>query len=606
MRDGNEATEKWPTKGPEIMERPQAVEGGNAVFGSDAIADTLRSLDIPYIAINPGASYRGLHDSLVNHLGNQSPQILLCLHEESAVAIAHGYAKVTGRSMLAAVHSNVGLMHASMSVFNAWCDRAPLILLGATGPVDAANRRPWIDWLHTARDQGALIRNYVKWDDQPASVQAAQEALLRAVWLSESNPKAPVYINLDVDIQEERLETVPPQPDTARFMPRMETGLDAATVSMAAAHLRRAQKPVILMGRMSRHAEAWAARVGLAESLNARVITTIKTGAAFPTQHRLHAGSPGTYIDAEGMAALKEADVILSLDWIDLAGTLQTVFGRPDPDTIVIQASVDHNIHNGWSMDHYALPGVDILLAVEPDKAVSALLTAIGGKIGAIPVDEPLPALEDAPASESGEQVFTPAEMTRHVRRKLSGRRVSLVHARSSWNRSEWPFRHPLDYFGSKGGGGIGGGPGIAVGAALALADTGRLPVALLGDGDFLMGATALWTAVHYHVPLLIVIANNQSFYNDEVHQQIVAQARKRPVENKWIGQRMTDPEIDLAQIAAAQGALGLGPARNGEQLDAMLDQALAHIEAGGVAVIDARVGPGYTPAMRAAMRGSI
>ena len=168
------------------LERPTGPLAGEPRFGSDVVAATLRALDIPFIALNPGASLRGLHDSLVNFLGNERPAMLLCLHEEHAVAIAHGWAKVTGRAMAAAVHSNVGLMHATMAVFNAWCDRAPVLLIGATGPVDAEKRRPWIDWIHTARDQGALVRGYVKWDDQPASPAAAREALVRAKWLAET------------------------------------------------------------------------------------------------------------------------------------------------------------------------------------------------------------------------------------------------------------------------------------------------------------------------------------------------------------------------------------------------------------------------------------
>ncbi len=147
------------------IEQPVSRPAGNALFGSDVVAETLRALEIPFIALNPGSSYRGLHDSLVNHLGNRAPQMLLCLHEEHAVAIAHGYAKVTGKPLAAAVHANVGLMHASMAMFNAWCDRVPVIVLGATGPVDAPKRRPWIDWIHTARDQGALVRSYTKWDE---------------------------------------------------------------------------------------------------------------------------------------------------------------------------------------------------------------------------------------------------------------------------------------------------------------------------------------------------------------------------------------------------------------------------------------------------------
>ena len=172
-------------------ERPVGFPKQNEIWGSDAIAAMLRALDIPYIALNPGASFRGLHDSLVNYLGNERPQLLLCLHEESAVAIAHGYAKASGRMMGVALHSNVGLMHATMAIFNAWCDRVPMLILGATGPWDAARRRPWIDWIHTSSDQGALVRDYTKWDNQPASIPAAYEALLRAAQIANTAPRGP-------------------------------------------------------------------------------------------------------------------------------------------------------------------------------------------------------------------------------------------------------------------------------------------------------------------------------------------------------------------------------------------------------------------------------
>src|SRR6187401_3208678 len=200
------------------IDRPVPAGVNAAGFGSDVIADALRATGIPYIALTPGASYRGLHDSLVNYLGNAQPQMLLCLHEESAVAIAHGYAKVTGRAMAAVVHSNVGLMHATMAIFNAWCDRMPVLVLGATGPVDAVKRRPWIDWIHTARDQGALVRPYTKWDDQPASPAAAREALMRALWLANTAPQGPVYVNLDAEMQEAKLSEPLPPLDVARFM----------------------------------------------------------------------------------------------------------------------------------------------------------------------------------------------------------------------------------------------------------------------------------------------------------------------------------------------------------------------------------------------------
>src|SRR5436853_4999679 len=232
------------------LDRPVKLTGANApAWGSDVVAETLRALEIPYIALNPGASYRGLHDSIVNFLGNETPQMLLCLHEEVAVSIAHGYAKVTGKAMAAAVHSNVGLFHATMAIFNAWCDRQPVIVLGATGPVDAVKRRPWIDWIHTARDQGAIVRNYTKWDDQPASPAAAREALLRAGWIAQTAPCGPVYINLDAEMQEAKLAEPLTPIDAARFMPHADPTASADLIADAAAILKGAKHPVIFMGR---------------------------------------------------------------------------------------------------------------------------------------------------------------------------------------------------------------------------------------------------------------------------------------------------------------------------------------------------------------------
>src|SRR6202167_1908245 len=242
------------------LERPTPAGAHAPGFGSDVIAEALRSLDIPYIALTPGASYRGLHDSIVNYLGNSSPQMLLCLHEEAAVAIAHGYAKVTGKAMAAAVHSNVGLMHASMAMFNAWCDRMPMVVLGATGPVDAAKRRPWIDWIHNARDQGALVREYTKWDDQPASAGAAREALLRGTWIANTAPQGPVYINFDAELQKANLAEPLPPIDAARYMPPVTTGAPADLLQKAAAMLKSAKEVVILAGRASRREAPWQAR----------------------------------------------------------------------------------------------------------------------------------------------------------------------------------------------------------------------------------------------------------------------------------------------------------------------------------------------------------
>lgn len=594
MSSSQRKTDSIPATSETAIERPVLAGGNAAAFGSDVVAETLRALDIPYIALNPGASYRGLHDSLVNYLGNERPQMLLCLHEEAAIAIAHGYAKVTGRAMATAVHSNVGLMHGTMAIFNAWCDRMPVIVLGATGPVDAQHRRPWIDWIHTARDQGALVRGYTKWDDQPASPAAAREAVLRASWIANTAPMGPVYVNLDAEMQEGKLPEPLPPVETGRFTPQAISAAPAALIEQAADALSAAKRPVILAGRGSRSLESWNARVALAEAINARVVTDLKIGASFPTDHPLHVGAPGTLLPVpEALEALAQADVILSLDWVDLAGTLKAA----KTSATVIQVSVDHHLHNGWSMDYQGLPAVDLFLAGDPDQTVPALLEHLGGPRTASVVSAPsraLPKLSDGP--------LTVEHLALGLRQAVGDRAMSLTHLPLSWNGAWWPFRHPLDYLGGDGGGGVGGGPGISVGAALALKGSGRLPVAVCGDGDFLMGITALWTAAHYRIPLLLVVANNRSFFNDELHQERVARMRNRPVENRWIGQRISDPDIDLASLARAQGAQAFGPIETQADLAASFAKAIEAVENGAVAVIDVRVEPGYAPAMTAAM----
>jgi thiamine pyrophosphate-dependent acetolactate synthase large subunit-like protein len=523
--------------------------------------------------------------------------LLLCLHEESAVAIAHGYAKVTGKAMAAAVHSNVGLMHATMAIFNAWCDRMPMVVLGATGPVDAVKRRPWIDWIHTARDQGALVRGYTKWDDQPASPLAAREAVLRANWIANTAPRGPTYVNLDAEMQESKLTDAVPPIEAARFMPPVENVSAPGPIRQAADILRNAKRPVILAGRVSRDLDAWKSRIALAEAVNARVATDLKVAAAFPTHHPLHVGSPGTIgMTSQAIDAIREADAILSLDWVDVAGTLKSVFGATVPSARIVQVSVDHYLHNGWSMDYQGLPPVDVFIDCEPDVAVPALLAALGpqGSQTTTAHKKEFPKLTD--------DKLTVDHLADALRRAVGDRPTSLTHVSLSWNGASWAFNHPLDYLGSDGGGGVGGGPGISVGAALALRGSSRLPVAVCGDGDFLMGVTALWTAAHYRIPLLIVVANNRSFFNDELHQERMARMRNRPVENRWVGQRISEPDIDLAAMARAQGAQGFGPVNSIADLQPTFENAIAAVESGAIAVVDVRVEPGYTAAMTAVM----
>jgi thiamine pyrophosphate-dependent acetolactate synthase large subunit-like protein len=378
--------------------------------------------------------------------------------------------------------------------------------------------------------------------------------------------------------------------------------------------LLRAERPLFLIGRVSRDPAAWDLRVALAEALNATVLTDLKVGAAFPTDHPLHIDAAGILLRPESAKAIADADVILSLDWVDLAGTLNVACGG-EASAKIIQVSLDHLLHGGWSMDYQGLPPVDLFIAAESDAAVPLLLEALApshSEALARSRKEAFASGKRAKSFAPREHEFSPApskgglistdDVALALRSVVGERPISFSHLPLSWNGASWPFRHPLDFLGSDGGGGIGAGPGIAVGAALALKDSGRLPVAVCGDGDFLMGATAVWTATPYRIPLLIIVANNRSYYNDEVHQERVARMRDRPVENKWIGQRIADPDVDLAAIGRAQGAQGWGPIEALDALAPALEQAVRAVQAGGVAVVDVRVQGGYTPAMTAAL----
>jgi thiamine pyrophosphate-dependent acetolactate synthase large subunit-like protein len=565
---------------------PAAAAAG---WGSDAMAGVLRELKLPFIALNPGASYRGLHDSLVNYLGNERPTIVLCLHEEHAVAIAHGYAKVTERPMAVALHSNVGLMHATMALFNAFCDRVPMLVLGATGPLDAAARRPWIDWIHTAADQAALVRPYVKWDDQPGSVPAALEALIHGAVLTATYPCAPVYVCLDAGLQETTLAAPVALPPTGRHRAPPPPAPAASDVERVHSLLGGAQRPLILIGRVGRGQGDWDARVRVAESYGGAVLTDLKLAAAFPTEHPLNPAAPGTFLTPDGAALVREADAILALDWVDLGGTLRQAHAGVEVRAQVAVCSCDHVLHNGWSKDHFSLPPADLAIQSHPDLLVRALDER---RHGTRPDHRPgwPPARDEHQRRGAGDGRIEMADLAHALTRATAGRPVCLVRLPLGFAGADLTVAGPLDYLGQDGGAGLGSGPGMAVGAALGLRDSDRLAIAVLGDGDFLMGATALWTAAHLGLRLMVVVANNRSYFNDEIHQERVARVRGRPVQNRWIGQRIDDPSADLAMLARSLGAVGHGPVSDPDALEPAMARAVADAGAGATVVLDVQL----------------
>jgi thiamine pyrophosphate-dependent acetolactate synthase large subunit-like protein len=344
----------------------------------------------------------------------------------------------------------------------------------------------------------------------------------------------------------------------------------------------------MLIGRTSRDEGDWKRRVELAEKLQAAVITDLKTGATFPTDHPQCAAVPGNFMSPGACAVLKDADVVLLLDWVDPGGAFKQALGSTTTGAKVIHVSLDAHIHRGWSMDSGSLPPADVYMMCETDAAVAALLPAVTARA---PRNWPAAAaLPPAP----GDDIVSIRAVADVLDQATQGMPLTLSRLPLGWNGAYRHFHHPLDYLGSDGGGGVGAGPGNTTGIALALRDSGRLVVGIIGDGDFLMGNTSVWTAAHYGIPMLLIVCNNRSFFNDELHQERVAKERSRPVENKWIGQRISEPDIDIAQMARSMGAEGIGPVTRKQDLRAAIDTAIASVRAGKVCVIDARVAPGY------------
>ncbi|HET9000672.1 MAG TPA: thiamine pyrophosphate-binding protein [bacterium] len=547
--------------------------GSGPAYGSDLIVDVLRDLGIEYAALNPGATFRGLHDSLVNYGGNEQPGIIQCCHEEIAVAVAHGYAKAAGKPMAAIVHNVVGLQHASMAIFNAWCDRVPMLVLGGTGPMAVEKRRPWIDWIHTALVQGNQVRDYVKWDDQPASLPSVPEAIIRGHRIALTEPQGPVYLCFDAELQEMVLPEPIPVPDVTRYAPPSAVQADASALDRAASLLRAAERPVIIAQYLGRNPATVADLVRLAERLAAPVIDLFEHGRFnFPSTH------PLDLTGAEG-ELLASADVVLGLDVLDLHGALaraDRLTRRSEPilpeSAKVIHITLSELGVRSWVTSYQRLAPTDVPILADTAVALPALVALLAGQADS-PIRraraEHLRARHDALRRDArtaceeswNDRPIAPSRLASEVWDVLRGEDWVLANGTlDGWARTLWEWTRPDQYLGSSGGAGLGYSAGASIGVALAHRGTGRVCVDLQPDGDLLYTPSALWTAAHHRIPLLFVICNNRSYFNDENHQALVARARNRPVENRVVGIRIEDPAVDFAGMARAFGVHGEGP----------------------------------------------
>ena len=573
-------------------------------YGSDLIVDLLKAFNIEYAALNPGASFRGLHDSLVNYGGNKSPEVILCCHEEIAVTMAFGYARITGRPMAAIVHNIVGLQHATMAIYNAWSSRVPILVLGGTGPMDTAKRRPGTDWVHTALVQGQQVRDYVKWDDQPASLQSIPESFIRAHRLATTEPTGPVYVCYDVDLQESRVTEDVPLPDLNRYPSSLPLQAPEEGFEKTIRWLFEAERPVIVADWVGRTAEAFHALIELAEML---AIPVLDRGGRlnFPSLHPLN-------LTGQERAVLSQADLVLGLDVADLFGAISERksegANRISVPVIpagarIIHVDLKELLVRSWSQDYDKLAEIDLPIRAETRVFLPELVRRLKDEEERLRKIQPqiekrretLARLRSELAERFAgekelkwdEKPISSVRLAAEMAEVLRDEDYVLTHGTSNLKERHFLNLSRFNQFiGRRWHGGVGVGLPASLGAALALKGSGKLCVAVQPDGDFLFGPSALWTLAHHEIPLLIVLFNNRSYYNDEEHQRLVAIDRGRPVENRVIGIRLEKPNVNYARVAEGYGVRGIGPVTEPGELQGALRAAVRAIKETGQAVL--------------------
>lgn len=563
-------------------------------YGSDAIVELLVEAGIEHVAFNPGATFRGIHDSLVH--ATDAPEITLCLHEMVAVSIAQGYAKAAGRPMAALLHNVVGLQNASMAIYNAWCDRTPMLLLGGTGPKSKVRRRPWIDWIHTASVQANIVRDFVKWDDEPHDLASVPESFARGLATACSLPGGPVYLCYDVDLQEDPLPADFAREPLGGYATPSAPAPTPDDVAWMVGKLRAAERPAILAGYVGEDPAAFAALVALAEALGAPVVDT-GVRHAFPTTHPLAA----TGIDD----VLAEADVVLALDVEDLHAPLGARFGARD--LTLLNVSLATLKLRAWAHDYHALVPAERHVTASADQAVAALLDALRA---APPPAETVAARTAAIAERTraaragwrreaaaarGDGVVPLERMLYELGEALAGERFVLGGGTNARLEHRYlPLERPRQYAGWAAGGGLGYGVGGALGVALAQErDSGTITVDVQADGDLLFLPSALWTAAHKQLPVLIVVNDNRQYGNTVEHAARIARHRGRDEGRRYVGAGLADPPTDLAALARSFGVWGAGPIADPDELAARLREAVAIVRSGRPALLDVLT-PGF------------
>lgn len=551
------------------------------------IVDLLQAFGIEYVAINPGATYRGLHDSLVNY-GEGKPEIILCTHEKVAVGIALGYARATGRPMGAIVHDVVGLLHSTLGVYYSYLDKQPVIVMGATGPMDRTKRRPGIDWFHTAQVQGEAVRYFTKYDDQPATVEDFPRTFARAYRYAVTEPAGPVYLCWDAGLQEQELGAPIRIDDVVAGARPSPVQADPAALARAADMLARAERPVILTEYTGRHPETVADLVGLAEELAAGVVD-LHARLNIPNRHPLAVRGSDVLASADLVLALDVGDLHRALNELDRDSRERAKRSRITPGTPVIDIGLGELRQSKWSEDLGDFQPVALSIVADTRLALPALRVLLRERLGgrdrgarrhelAATSDEVRAGWEEASRRDWDASPMTAARLAHEVWNVIRGEDWVLTGADlEDWAMRLWDIDSPKRYPGHA----LGTATQIstALGVGLAYRGTGTLVVDIQPDGDLMFDPGALWTAANARIPLLAVMYNNRAYYNDFEHQIRVARHRGTPVENARVAQEIDDPAPDFAAMARSMGWYAEGPISEPDQAGPAIARAAAYVK---------------------------
>jgi benzoylformate decarboxylase/acetolactate synthase-1/2/3 large subunit len=537
-------------------------------YGSDLMVDMMQQAGYRYVSLNPGSSFRGLHDSIVNY-GKNSPEIIECPHEKVAVGLAHGYAKATGEPMAVILHNTVGLLQGTMGIYYAYIDRCPVVVFGGAGPMDYSRRRPNIDWIHTANTQGSAVRDYTKWDEQPTTLAGVPEVMTRAHRIASQAPQGPVYIGLDAGLQEDELTSPVPLPDPRRFKVPSAVGPDPAALDQLAEALLAAERPVMVTGYAGRDPKAFEQLVELSELVGIGVIDT-NIRLNFPNRHPHN---------VSGSEVLAEADLVFFVDVKDMGKYTQklesvsrSIVSRIQPDATILDLGFNDVGISAWSHDFAALHPTDIQVTADTSVALPMLLERCRAAVAESGRDrsawkQRLTEIHDETwagwrrkaeevADQSPVSTARLAEEVWEVVKDYDW--VLTAGTASEWALKTWDFdkayRHPGRALGTATQ------ISISLGVALAHRGTGRLVVDLQPDGDLMFDPGALWVASYHKIPMLVVMFNNRAYYNDWEHQERMAKLRGTDLAKAYLGMEINNPAPDFGAVARAFGWYGEGP----------------------------------------------